>query len=117
MSRMGYRLAIDDFGSGYTSITQLVQYPTQKSNWIRAFLETLIGNRQSEHSKTSDKFVPCTRKRRLPLAGSIETKRMHQWLQEAQCDMLQGYYFGKPMPLEDLSDWYREHQLQFNQQQ
>lgn len=44
-------------------------------------------------------------------AEGIETQGMHQWLQEAQCDMLQGYYFGKPMPLEELSEWYRQHKL------
>jgi len=42
---------------------------------------------------------------------------MHQWLQDAHCDMLQGFYFGKPMPLNELSDWYQEHQQQFKQQQ
>ncbi|MEF1229154.1 EAL domain-containing protein, partial [Vibrio fortis] len=42
LSRMGYMLAIDDFGSGFTSITQLVQYPTQKIKLDKGFLETLI---------------------------------------------------------------------------
>jgi EAL domain-containing protein (putative c-di-GMP-specific phosphodiesterase class I) len=44
-------------------------------------------------------------------AEGIETESMHHWLRDAQCDMLQGYYFGKPMPLEELNEWYRQHQL------
>ena len=115
LSRMGYRLAIDDFGSGYTSITQLVQYPTQKIKLDKGFLETLI---ETDNQNIVKPVISlCHAQGKKVTAEGIETKRMHQWLQEAQCDMLQGYYFGKPMPLEDLSDWYREHQLQFNQQQ
>ena len=112
---MGYRLAIDDFGSGCTSITQLVQYPTQKIKLNKGFLETLI---ETDNQNIVKPVISlCHAQGKKVTAEDIETKRMHQWLQEAQCDMLQGYYFGKPMPLEDLSDWYREHQLQFNQQQ
>ncbi len=44
-------------------------------------------------------------------AEGIENQDMHLWLQQAQCDMLQGYYFGKPMPLEDLSTWHQQYQL------
>ncbi|MCG9558010.1 bifunctional diguanylate cyclase/phosphodiesterase [Vibrio kanaloae] len=109
LSRMGYRLAIDDFGSGYTSITQLVQYPTQKIKLDKAFLDTLI---KTDNQNIVKPIIGlCHAQGKKVTAEGIETKDMHQWLQEAQCDMLQGYYFGKPMPLEELHEWYRQHQL------
>lgn len=109
LSDMGYRLAIDDFGSGYTSITQLVQYPTQKIKLDKAFLDTLI---ETDNQNIVKPVIGlCHAQGKKVTAEGIETESMHQWLQEAQCDMLQGYYFGKPMPLEELSDWYRQHQL------
>ncbi|MFS1441142.1 EAL domain-containing protein [Vibrio sp. 10N.286.46.E10] len=109
LAGMGYRLAIDDFGSGYTSITQLVQYPTQKIKLDKAFLDTLI---ETDNQNIVKPVIGlCHAQGKKVTAEGIETQGMHQWLQDAQCDMLQGYYFGKPMPLEELSDWYQQHQL------
>lgn len=113
LSRMGYRLAIDDFGSGYTSITQLVEYPTQKIKLDKGFLETLIETDNQNIVKPVIEL--CHAQGKTVTAEGIETKEMHKWLQDAQCDMLQGYYFGKPMPLQELNEWYRAHQLRFNQ--
>ncbi|WP_390904532.1 putative bifunctional diguanylate cyclase/phosphodiesterase [Vibrio pomeroyi] len=113
LSRMGYRLAIDDFGSGYTSITQLVEYPTQKIKLDKGFLETLIETDNQNIVKPVIEL--CHAQGKTVTAEGIETKEMHKWLQDAQCDMLQGYYFGQPMPLQELNEWYRAHQLRFNQ--
>ena len=112
---MGYRLAIDDFGSGYTSITQLVEYPTQKIKLDKGFLEALI---ETDNQNIVKPVIGlCHAQGKTVTAEGIETKEMHQWLQDAHCDMLQGFYFGKPMPLNELSDWYQEHQQRFKQQQ
>ncbi|WKY58543.1 EAL domain-containing protein [Vibrio sp. SNU_ST1] len=111
LSYMGYRLAIDDFGSGYTSITQLVQYPTQKIKLDKTFLDTLI---ETDNQNIVKPIIGlCHAQGKKVTAEGIETQCMHQWLQDAQCDMLQGYYFGKPMPLEELTEWYRQHQINF----
>jgi EAL domain-containing protein (putative c-di-GMP-specific phosphodiesterase class I) len=115
LARMGYRLAIDDFGSGYTSITQLVEYPTQKIKLDKGFLEALI---ETDNQNIVKPVIGlCHAQGKTVTAEGIETKEMHQWLQDAHCDMLQGFYFGKPMPLNELSDWYQEHQQRFKQQQ
>ncbi|CAH7208831.1 Biofilm architecture maintenance protein MbaA [Vibrio chagasii] len=115
LARMGYRLAIDDFGSGYTSITQLVEYPTQKIKLDKGFLEALI---ETDNQNIVKPVIGlCHAQGKTVTAEGIETKEMHQWLQDAHCDMLQGFYFGKPMPLNELSDWYHEHQQRFKHQQ
>jgi len=108
LSRMGYMLAIDDFGSGFTSITQLVQYPTQKIKLDKGFLETLIETDNQNIVKPVIEL--CHAQGKKVTAEGIETQAMHQWLVEAECDLLQGYYFGKPMPLEELGIWYKSHQ-------
>lgn len=111
LSRMGYMLAIDDFGSGFTSITQLVQYPTQKIKLDKGFLETLIETDNQNIVKPVIEL--CHAQGKQVTAEGIETQAMHQWLVEAECDLVQGYYFGKPMPLEDLGVWYKSHQAQW----
>ena len=111
LSRMGYMLAIDDFGSGFTSITQLVQYPTQKIKLDKGFLETLIATDNQNIVKPVIEL--CHAQGKQVTAEGIETQAMHQWLVEAECDLLQGYYFGKPMPLEELGVWYKSHQARW----
>lgn len=100
LSQMGFKLTIDDFGSGYTSITQLVEYPVQKIKFDREFLEAL--------TKTNNQTVVkplvdlCHSQSMLVTAEGIESKEMHQWLANNQCDYMQGYYLSPPLSVEQL---------------
>lgn len=80
----------------------------------KGFLEALI---ETDNRNIVKPVIGlCHAQGKTVTAEGIETKEMHQWLQDAHCDMLQGFYFGKPMPLNELSDWYHEHQQRFKQQ-
>ncbi len=103
LSLLGFDLTIDDFGSGYTSISQLVQYPVQKIKLDRLFLDTLIaGNKQNVIKPLIEL---CHSQNMKVTAEGIETEQMNQWLAEYQCDYLQGYYFGRPMSISELQEW------------
>ncbi|PAR34112.1 biofilm architecture maintenance protein MbaA [Vibrio metoecus] len=103
LSRLGYGLTIDDFGSGYTSITQLVQYPVQKIKFDRQFLDTLIAtNKQNVIRPLIDL---CHSQSMKVTAEGIESETMHQWLADYRCDYMQGFYFGHPMSLEEIHQW------------
>ncbi len=103
LSRLGYGLTIDDFGSGYTSITQLVQYPVQKIKFDRHFLDTLIAtNKQNVIRPLIDL---CHSQSMKVTAEGIESETMHQWLADYECDYMQGFYFGYPMSLSEISPW------------
>ncbi|WP_159202372.1 EAL domain-containing protein, partial [Klebsiella pneumoniae] len=103
LSRLGYGLTIDDFGSGYTSITQLVQYPVQKIKFDRHFLDTLIAtNKQNVIRPLIDL---CHSQSMKVTAEGIESETMHQWLADYECDYMQGFYFGYPMSLSEISTW------------
>lgn len=106
LSKLGYNLAIDDFGSGYTSITQLVQYPVQKIKFDRLFLETLVATNNQNVIKPLIEL--CHAQSKTVTAEGIETQEMHEWLADQQCDFMQGYYFGKPMDIDQLSTWYQQ---------
>lgn len=106
LSELGYHLAIDDFGSGYTSITQLVQYPVQKIKFDRLFLEALIETNNKNVIKPLIEL--CHAQSKTVTAEGIESQEMHQWLAEQQCDFMQGYYFGKPMNIDQLPYWYKQ---------
>ncbi|MDW6003150.1 putative bifunctional diguanylate cyclase/phosphodiesterase [Vibrio mangrovi] len=103
LSKLGFGLTIDDFGSGYTSISQLVQYPVQKIKLDRQFLDTLIASQK--HQVVKPLIDLCHSQNMKVTAEGIETESMHQWLSDYQCDYLQGYYFGKPMTVAELKNW------------
>ncbi|WP_376712163.1 putative bifunctional diguanylate cyclase/phosphodiesterase [Vibrio ruber] len=100
LSKLGFGLTIDDFGSGYTSLSQLVQYPVQKIKLDRQFLDTLIAT--EKHQVVKPLIDLCHSQNMAVTAEGIETESMYQWLQEYQCDYLQGYYFGKPLSITEL---------------
>lgn len=100
LSTMGFKLAIDDFGSGYTSITQLVEYPVQKIKLDREFLETLI---KTDNRKVVKPLVElCHSQSMIVTAEGIESEDMHTWLADNHCDYMQGYYLSPPVDLIQL---------------
>ncbi|WP_284192007.1 putative bifunctional diguanylate cyclase/phosphodiesterase [Vibrio zhanjiangensis] len=100
LSLMGFKLAIDDFGSGYTSITQLVQYPVQKIKLDREFLTTLI---KTDNQKVIKPLVElCHSQSMIVTAEGIESISMLNWLAENQCDYMQGYFLSPPLSLPEL---------------
>ncbi|MDW1982628.1 EAL domain-containing protein, partial [Vibrio sp. Vb0304] len=105
LSKLGYRLAIDDFGSGYTSLTQLVQYPVQKIKFDREFLLTLMNTNNGHVIKPIIEL--CHAQNKTVTAEGIEHDVMHKWLSAYRCDFMQGYLFGKPMDKEQLSLWWK----------
>lgn len=108
LSLLGYKLAIDDFGSGYTSIKQLVQYPVQKIKLDRFFLETLLATNNKKVIKPLVEL--CQSQAMQVTAEGIETEEMRQWLSEYNCDYMQGFLFGEPMPLSQLRQWSEHNQ-------
>lgn len=103
LSDLGYLLAIDDFGSGFTSLSQLVQYPVQKIKFDRLFLNSLIETNSKHVLKPLIEL--CHSQNQVVTAEGIEDVEMQQWLTGYHCDLLQGYFYAKPMPIKKLNEW------------
>ncbi|WP_104402905.1 putative bifunctional diguanylate cyclase/phosphodiesterase [Vibrio penaeicida] len=103
LSSQGFQLAIDDFGSGYTSFTQLVQYPVQKIKFDREFLLAMLESNKQHIIKPLIEL--CHSQDISVTAEGVENRDMHQWLRSSGCDYMQGFYFGQPMSIERLKDW------------
>ncbi len=100
LTTMGFKLTIDDFGSGYTSIAQLVEYPVQKIKLDREFLAALI---KTDNRKVIKPLVDlCHSQSMIVTAEGIESEDMHTWLADNQCDYMQGYYLSPPVELSQL---------------
>ncbi|MBP5262478.1 MAG: EAL domain-containing protein [Clostridiales bacterium] len=96
--KCGYEVWMDDFGSGYSSINLLKDYNVDMLKMDMSFLTSM-----NPKSKTIMKSVVSMAKDIgvKTLAEGVETEEEVEFLKEIGCGRLQGYFYGKPMPLED----------------
>ena len=101
LKELGVRLAIDDFGTGYSSLSYLKHLPVDYLKIDRSFIRDLDSNPDDRAIVTA--VVAMARSLHLKVVvEGVETARHQQLLQELDCDLLQGYFFGKPMPRSDF---------------
>jgi len=96
----GFHLAIDDFGSGYTSLMQLVEFPINIVKIDRTFIEKTMVSGKETILRSLVEF--CHSQQLLVTAEGVETKEYSEKLKQAGCDYLQGYYYSKALPPDEL---------------
>lgn len=99
----GYEIWIDDFGSGYSSLTTLADYQFDVLKLDMVFLRSIDHNPKTK-TLMSHIIQTALELGVSPLCEGVETEDHYKFLQEVGCERAQGYYFGKPMPLEELLD-------------
>ena len=101
LKAMGIRIAMDDFGTGYSSLATLQAFPFDKIKIDRNFVQDVHENEQSAAIVRSTLLLGAALK--IPvLAEGVEVKEELSFLQDENCTSVQGFYFGKPMPLKDV---------------
>ncbi|MCW8884442.1 MAG: EAL domain-containing protein [Motiliproteus sp.] len=98
-----FRIAIDDFGAGYTSLIQLIEFPVDTVKLDRAFIDQLF--QSNRHQVLPYLISLCQSQGFEVTAEGVETAAQYEQLKQAGCDNLQGYFFAKPMQIEQLSDY------------
>jgi diguanylate cyclase len=97
----GFNLALDDFGSGYSSLIYLRRFAFDKIKIDRSFLESMEATGESAILVHS--IVHLGRALGLTVtAEGVETKEQHRFLQALGCHELQGYLFSRPVPAEEV---------------
>lgn len=105
---MGVVISIDDFGSGYSSLNVLSKVSADVIKLDRQFL-------MDEENESSTDFIKylINMIKHLgykTIAEGVETKEQEEMLKGANCDMVQGYYYARPMPIAN----FREFLVEFN---
>ena len=100
---LGVRIAMDDFGTGYSSLANLRAFPFDKIKIDGSFIKAVHRNKQAAAIVRA--VLGLGKGMELPvLAEGIETAGELKFLASELCGEGQGYYFGRPAPIEDFSD-------------
>ncbi len=101
----GFGLSMDDFGSGYSSLNLLREMPVDVLKLDKGFLDDCGENSARERSIIFHIISMAKDLQITVLAEGVETLQQKEFLKESRCDMIQGYYYAKPMPTECFASY------------
>ena len=98
---MGIHLSIDDFGTGYSSLSYLRRFPVDIVKVDRSFVAEIHAN--ADDAALVKAIISMAHGLRMKVvAEGVEDRQQLAFLQSADCDLVQGYYFRKPVPAEEF---------------
>ncbi|MFC4789173.1 MULTISPECIES: EAL domain-containing protein [Giesbergeria] len=100
----GVQLSLDDFGTGYSSLNHLKRLPLDQLKIDQSFVRDLLID--ANDLSIVKAIVGMGHSLHLSvLAEGVETQEQRNMLEQLGCVLYQGYWFGRPMPVEQLQDW------------
>ncbi|MBP5623320.1 MAG: GGDEF domain-containing protein [Lachnospiraceae bacterium] len=101
MQEFGFVVSMDDFGAGYSSLNSLKELPLDV---IKLDAEFFRGEGNDERGKliVTETIDLAKRLGMHIVAEGIETREQVDFLKERECDLIQGFYFAKPMPTDEF---------------
>lgn len=103
LKSLGIRISIDDFGTGYSSLSYLSQFPFDVLKIDRSFICQLPED--DKNRAITIAILEMAHRLNLKIvAEGVETKSQLAFLEEHQCDEIQGYWFSPPLSAKDFSE-------------
>jgi diguanylate cyclase (GGDEF)-like protein len=108
LKRLGVAIALDDFGTGYSSMLHLRRLPLAEVKIDRSFVLGVATD--PDDAAIVRSMIDLARALGLRVvAEGVEDERTWRMLAEAGCDVAQGWFFARPMPGDQLTDWLARH--------
>ncbi len=96
LKKLGIKFSMDDFGTGYSSLSYITQLPINELKIDRSFVSNLNANEQNKAIVSSILNLAKTFELSI-VAEGVETSEQIDFLAQNDCDILQGYYFSRPV--------------------
>ena len=108
IKQMGVRIAIDDFGVGYSSLAQIKRYPIDTLKVDRSFIRDLEKN--AEDRAITEAIISMGKTLSMTVvAEGVETPEQQAFLADHACDAMQGFHFSKPIAADQFASLLRQH--------
>lgn len=108
LERMGIKIAVDDFGTGYSSLSYLKRFPVDTLKIDRAFVRDL--DHDAEDQAICRAIIKLGHELGMKVVGEgVETEAQLSALEAYGCDIVQGYYFSRPVPAPQFREWAARH--------
>lgn len=105
LHELGFKISMDDFGSGYSSLNMLHEINVDVLKIDKKFFND--SSNSSRGKKIVDNIISMASDLNiLVVAEGVETKDQVEFLMQTDCQLVQGYYFDKPMPIEQFEEKY-----------
>ena len=99
---LGVSIVMDDFGTGYSSLSYLWKFPFDKIKIDRSFMQNFDDSRRDVETVVKSIIALGRELRMRVTVEGVETLNQADFLQDANADQVQGFYFGRPMPASEI---------------
>lgn len=103
----GFKLSVDDFGIGYSSLEQLQRIPFSEIKLDRTFIREAFAGNATARTILSSSMEMAAKLNLTTVAKGIETQEDFDLVKALGCDQVQGWFIAKPMRFNELIDWLR----------
>ena len=104
----GFRISMDDFGTGYSSLSLLTEMPLDTLKIDKSFVDKICTDNEREEDITVIRLIIALARELgfICLAEGAETEEQVDRLRKLGCDLVQGFFFSKPITFEDFENKY-----------
>lgn len=103
LSDYGFSISIDDFGTGYSSLQYLLTLPFDTIKIDKSFIDSIL-DAEVDHPVLDTMISLSHSLKKSIVAEGAETAEQVDYLKKSGCELIQGYYYSRPLPVSDITE-------------